>query len=204
MNTPATNSGTTVKSPPEGFEVEEHETMGTLQVMSVSAPSLGEEQPSSGSNSNPTKAEAFAESALGRAIMDTPTSASWTTLGGFTEKVARKLKTRITLRQVDEAICTLSQEEQQKLGIWRTSFGLQFQPILCVNPGARKAGAVNGNSCTCDAKGGHTKEEAMNRFFNSADYNAGRHEVASSNHKANCALWTPPKTSHLHSWRRGH
>ena len=41
------------------------------------------------------------------------------------------------------------------------------------------------------------------RYFQSLDYNAGRHATSNSAHKFNCLLWRPTNSSHLHSWRRG-
>uniref|UniRef100_A0A7S4R141 Uncharacterized protein n=1 Tax=Ditylum brightwellii TaxID=49249 RepID=A0A7S4R141_9STRA len=47
-------------------------------------------------------------------------------------------------------------------------------------------------------------ERKSKRYFNSLDYNAGRHGETTSKHHASCAAWNPPSSGHLHSWRRGY
>ena len=57
-------------------------------------------------------------------------------------------------------------------------------------------------ACSCGVSP-ECSERAYERYFLSQDYNAGRHASTQSKHKASCAMWQPPSTGHLHSWRRG-
>ena len=48
----------------------------------------------------------------------------------------------------------------------------------------------------------HTPQGDVERYFGSHAYNAGRHCSTASTHKGSCAMWRPPTSGHLHSWRR--
>lgn len=145
------------------------------------------------------------ESAVGQAMLQVSTANQWTTLSGFVSKLKRKLPAntvRPSARELATLLASIPSDELQSNGLWVTSFGAELMPIILTNPAyarARRAGA--GEACSC---GVIETADTSARFFGSHDYNAGRHASTTSAHKANCMCWTPPTTSHLHSWRRGY
>ena len=143
------------------------------------------------------------ETELGLALADCGTSGTWSTLDAVAGKVGKKLGKRVTPRELDAVMLKAGKEGMKENGVWRTSFGKKYMPIIVVNPSFRRALEREGGEqgCTClQAKKGDGGDK---RYFGSQDYNAGRHKVVASGHKLNCCMWLPPETSHLHSWRRG-
>ena len=155
------------------------------------------------------------ESDLGQALAATGTSNSWSPLDAVASKVGRRLGRSVTPRELDSFIRQAGETELRRNGVWVTRFpGKDYMPIILVNPAfARSAkaaieaeGAIP-SKCTCGAtpvveSSSSKKPEEAKRYFGSHDYNAGRHSVTTSAHKANCLMWRPPTTGHLHSWRR--
>uniref|UniRef100_A0A6T8I8D6 Uncharacterized protein n=1 Tax=Hemiselmis andersenii TaxID=464988 RepID=A0A6T8I8D6_HEMAN len=143
------------------------------------------------------------ESELGHALASTGTSNQWSMLDGVTTKVNKKLPKdmQVTPRQLDAFLQQVGDAELRKHGIWRTSFGAKYMPIIVVNPAlGRILRLCNGAEPPCSCGALNQRED---RFLSSHAYNAGRHALVASSHKASCGQWTPPQTSHLHSWRRG-
>ena len=220
-------------------------------------------------------------SELGQALSQCSTSAQWSTLDAVATKVSKKLK--ISPRELDEFMVSVGDEALMEYGIWRTSFGAKYMPIVLVNtafgrafqrikeaetmknvtindvPETMKAVSASPLNlrllCTCgvasnpssasgisysssapgsssasrsssglknvgerrsstpaniisdegtiDIVTSSINTNAIQRYFGSTDYNAGRHATLGSGHKPMCLLWRPPTTSHLHSWRRG-
>lgn len=151
------------------------------------------------------------DSVLGRALCQVSTSCQWATLSGVVTKVNKKLavEEHVDARSLVAFMASINKEELNNAGVWVHSFGAQFQPIVIMNPARARARRTEKDSttsgvptCTCSCGGGAPADTA-GRYFASTDYNAGRHAVEGSGHRPNCACWTPPTTSHLHSWRRG-
>lgn len=155
------------------------------------------------------------ESDLGRALAACGTSNSWSTLEAVAAKVSRRTGRRVTPRELDELMLRVGDAALLAHGVWRTSFGKKYMPIVCVNTAfARSAAAAAGNqwTCTCGAAGtgasggcalAQNHKKQTERYFGSQDYNAGRHACTASVHKGQCLMWQPPTSGHLHSWRRG-
>mmetsp|Transcript_1988 Transcript_1988/g.4829 ORF Transcript_1988/g.4829 Transcript_1988/m.4829 type:complete len:151 (+) Transcript_1988:78-530(+) len=143
------------------------------------------------------------DSELGRALVATGTSNQWSMLDGVTTKVNKRLPKdqQVTPKQLDTFLKQVGDEELRQNGIWRTSFGAKYMPIIVVNTGlGRILRLCNGAQPPCSCGALNNRED---KFLSSQAYNAGRHALVASPHKASCGLWTPPQTSHLHSWRRG-
>jgi hypothetical protein len=116
-------------------------------------------------------------------------------------------------------LCRVGDAALLTYGIWRTSFGKKFMPIVTVNTAfARSAAAAADReqwTCTCgatpatanagsgDGAVARKRQNDSERFFGSQDYNGGRHACTASVHKGQCLMWRPPTSGHLHSWRRG-
>ena len=149
------------------------------------------------------------------------TSKQWTTLSAFVNKVNQKLKQnnpKVTVREAASILLSADQNELKKYGIWVTSFGPKFMPIVITNPAHYRfyqslqsvSDETDRNNiiieCTCSARPTIAQKnmEKDRRFYESQDYNAGRHSTSQSSHVVNCLLWAPPTTGHLHSWRRGY
>eukprot|EP01043_Picozoa_sp_COSAG02_P075333 COSAG02_NODE_15486_length_1156_cov_2.068416_1_plen_171_part_00 len=154
------------------------------------------------------------DSELGRALAACGTSNSWSTLEAVATKVSRRAGRKVTPRELDVLMRGVGDATLLAHGIWRTSFGQKFMPIITVNTAfARSAAAADGEqwACTCGAtpaaaSGGavaQKRQKDSDRFFGSQDYNGGRHASTASVHKGQCLMWRPPTTGHLHSWRRG-
>ena len=116
----------------------------------------------------------------------------------------------MSLAELAEHLRALDSEALRKQGIWVTEFGKKYQPIVCINAAYRRAVAGGAIECSCGVGGSDAevvgkkkKIENDKRYYESHDYNAGRHATELSSHKMNCILWTPPSSGHLHSWRRG-
>ena len=158
------------------------------------------------------------DSELGRALAACGTSNNWSTLEAVATKVSRRAGRRVTPRELDALMCGVGDDVLLAHGIWRTSFGKKYMPIVTVNTAfARSAAAATSEqwTCTCGAApapmavtggGGAAAKKRQSdseRFFGSQDYNAGRHACTASVHKGQCLMWRPPTSGHLHSWRRG-
>ena len=136
------------------------------------------------------------------AISSTRTGASWTMLDTVVNKMNKKHSWKQTPRDIDALLVSVGDENLKSLGIFRTSFGKNYMPIVLTNPTYAKA-VKAGKQCSC----GIAKDEASNkvsRTMDSTAYNAGRHNSNKSDHKINCPEWLPPGAGHLHSWRRGY
>lgn len=152
------------------------------------------------------------------AVSGVSTNVQWSTLGA----VAKKMYTRQSESCTPEKVRALARQLRHQPvdvlalnGVWLHDFGEQYQPIVITNAAYRRAraqlpptgdGGGTPVPCTCGANtaagGGGLGAEA--RYFTSMDYNAGKHALHNSGHKANCPQWSPPTSSHLHSWRRGY
>ncbi|CAJ1363757.1 unnamed protein product [Effrenium voratum] len=147
------------------------------------------------------------QSELGEALLGCGTSNQWSTLEAVARKVSKRLNRPVSCRELDDFLLA-GEADMREIGVWRTSFGAKYMPILLVNPafGRARAEARARNEepgCSCGASGSSgASTEGMKRYFGSHDYNAGRHAANLSEHKPNCCLWAPPDAGHLHSWRR--
>ena len=129
------------------------------------------------------------------------TSNNWSLLSSVLSKVNRKTGKPINEERAWDILTSVSKEYLRKRGIWTAAFANG----ICVNPVYARQRAVEeknstamGSECTCSS---HI--ERKDGYFSSHCYNGGRHACTNSSHKANCALWNPPASGHLHSWRRG-
>ena len=154
---------------------------------------------------------------LVQAAAKVSTSNQWTTLPGFIAKLNKKLppSQHVQPKQLASELLAVPADTLAQQGIWLTSFGAKYMPIILTNPAYARAWRtalqkdVEATAeCTCGAHASNGSEaveaQVSSRYFGSQDYNAGRHAPTNSTHKANCLLWTPPSTGHLHSWRRGY
>ena len=76
------------------------------------------------------------------------------------------------------------------------------------NPGSNPRRNLRGNhgsnpGSNSGSNPGINPRTNTEKYFQSLDYNAGRHATHNSTHKFNCLFWRPSNSSHLHSWRRG-
>ena len=143
---------------------------------------------------------------LWEALCQVNTSGQWSTLQGVTRKVSRKVGRPVDSRILDRCILSKSAEVLRHHGVWRCSFGENIAPILVINPSFRRSMQEKSGSlgtCTCQAAPANDTT-TVQRYYHSADYNAGRHAPTNSKHSLSCPQWEPSKTSHLHSWRRGY
>mmetsp|Transcript_27997 Transcript_27997/g.52516 ORF Transcript_27997/g.52516 Transcript_27997/m.52516 type:complete len:150 (+) Transcript_27997:58-507(+) len=145
------------------------------------------------------------ETPIGQALASAATSAQWSTLDAVLRKVNSKIGGRpMDARAFDEFLRSVGDQELQAHGVWRHSFGPKYKPILLVNPAYARAVARDPEGgCSCPRKAPQDQSAAVDNYFNSQNYNAGRHALEASGHIPSCALWRPPTTGHLHSWRRG-
>ena len=133
------------------------------------------------------------------ALRKVRTSNQWSLLEG----VARKMGIKTAV--LHEFLDVTDDETLRVNGVWKCRVGDCY--IVCTNPGYRTGAQSGRDTCSCVAGGGEEsggEERAAERFFGSMDYNAGRHVIKKSGHQTTCAVWKPPSTSHLHSWRRGY
>lgn len=142
------------------------------------------------------------------AVLKVSTANQWTTLAGFVTKVNRKLHSDVKptdSRQLANLLSSISPEELKRNGVWLVSFGGTVPPIILTNPAfaraRREAADSDAEQCKCSFDSQNSRSK---RFFGSNDYNAGRHHTTTSVHVANCPCWSPPTTSHLHSWRKSY
>ena len=109
---------------------------------------------------------------LGQALSMTGTNNTWSTLDAIATKVKKRLGIRkISPKELDDLMLQVGDKELEKHGIWRTSFGSKFMPIVVINPGFGKTMAKrivenpppaaspsdNGEiqiQCTCSAAAG--------------------------------------------------
>lgn len=151
---------------------------------------------------------------LGKVLAACSTSNAWSTLEAVAKKVSKKIGRNVRPRELNDFMDAVGDEALRTSGVWRTSFGAKYMPIVLVNPAYARVFAQSealGSSkivCTCGLapalKSGRDVKEDTKRYFGSHDYNAGRHASTASVHKPNCLMWKPSTTSHLHSWRRGY
>ena len=136
------------------------------------------------------------------------TSNQWSVLESLLPKLNKKLdrvkSAPATLQELTELLVCTDDDVLLLHGIWKHGFGNSM--IVCTNPAFARACAVNGlvlnKVCSCGVGEGH-RDMDHKRYFQSHDYNGGRHASTQSKHIANCSMWRPAPTSHLHSWRRG-
>ncbi|CAM9148884.1 unnamed protein product [Scytosiphon promiscuus] len=156
-------------------------------------------------NAAHTTQQTFFDTPVGQALRDVNTSNQWSTLTGVLTKLNRKLPARqqVDARTLARLLASTPAAELARNGVWTTSFGAKYMPIVIVNRSyARKvAGGEEQGCCSCGK--GDQGGARSSRFFGSQDYNAGRHALEASGHSLSCLCWTPPSTGHLHSWRRG-
>ena len=153
------------------------------------------------------------ESDLGVALQAVRKSNHWSLINAVVIAVNKKLKSTsnvpVSVVMLTDFLASFDAKDLQSHVIWVQSLGAN--PIVCVNPTFVKAAQKHRLSDEPEALvqcsfcvGGNTSAVANARYFGSHDYNAGRHAATNSRHKANCLLWRPPESGHLHSWRRGH
>jgi hypothetical protein len=150
------------------------------------------------------------ESELGKQLAACSTSSAWFTLEAVAGKVSKRAGRKVSPRELDALMVSVGEVELRSHGVWRTSFGKQYMPIVVVNTAFARtvremADPTSPAVCSCGAapKVKAKVEADVNRYFGSQDYNAGRHASTASAHKGQCLMWRPPTTGHLHSWRRG-
>ena len=152
---------------------------------------------------------------------NTSTSVSWSMLDAVVNKMNKKQKTHSTKfspREIDTILIRAGTEKLRKLGIFRTSFGPTYLPIVLTNPAfaaalaKAKTSRLGDISCDCgidtpddpsSTSFRKSKSRGENQFSDSKAYNAGKHNSKLSPHKINCPKWSTPGAGHLHSWRRG-
>ena len=152
---------------------------------------------------------------------NTSTSVSWSMLDAVVNKMNKKQKTHSTKfspREIDTILIRAGTEKLRKLGIFRTSFGPTYLPIVLTNPAfaaalaKAKTSRLGDISCDCGIETPENRSSTSfresklrsdNQFCDSKAYNAGKHSSKLSPHKINCPKWSPPGAGHLHSWRRG-
>lgn len=152
-------------------------------------------------NANPMDGE------LGHALAASGTSNAWSTLEAVAVKVSKRVGRTVSPRELDDLMVHAGDKALLSRGVWRTSFGAKYMPIILVNPAFGRTAVAASEAepmCSCGAgTGDHVRDDRdQKRYFSSQDYNAGRHAVTTSKHKASCLMWRPPSTSHMHSWRR--
>lgn len=150
------------------------------------------------------------------ALLKVNTSSQWSTLDSVLTKVNKTLNKKIEARTLGDFLLKSNDYDLNQHGIWITSFGKNYMPIVLTNRAYARARSICGDNihCTCGIEN-HTNKNKneeennknravnkINKYFKSMDYNAGRHATDNSAHKANCPSWRPPSSSHLHSWRR--
>ena len=156
-----------------------------------------------------------------QAFSNTSTSVSWSMLDAVVNKMNKKRKTHSTKfspREIDAILISVGPEKLRELGIFRTSFGQNYLPIVLTNPAFAAAFAKAKTSgsgvmlCNCGIETPEnpsltsfreSKLRGDNQFSDSKAYNAGKHSSKLSPHKINCCKWSPPGAGHFHSWRRG-
>ncbi|CAN0309356.1 unnamed protein product [Laminaria digitata] len=145
------------------------------------------------------------ETPVGDALRQVHTSNQWSTLTGVLGKLNKKLPAdqQVDARTLAALLTAEPAESLVRSGVWITQFG-DYMPIVLVNRSyARKVALGADETCSCGFDGGGAGNSNNARFFGSQDHNAGRHALKASGHRKDCLRWTPPTTSHLHSWRRG-
>lgn len=143
------------------------------------------------------------------ALSSVSTSNQWTVLESLLPKVNKKLRraeqSEVNTSDLCEMLHNIDERTLELHGVWK--HGFSKGTIVCTNPAFARAclarGMHLGKDCTCGAGCGHRNTDEK-KYFNSHDYNGGRHASTQSKHIANCLLWRPAPTSHLHSWRRGY
>lgn len=150
------------------------------------------------------------DSCIGLALTKVSTSNQWSLLDGVVKRMnAKRGRAGSALLDADTVSAFLKENVSKEAlishGIWLHNVGDTL--IICINPCYGRVRqselAEYGHplvDCTCS---NNRIERKGDRYLNSNDYNAGRHAVTVSTHKASCPLWLPATTSHLHSWRRG-
>eukprot|EP00041_Stephanoeca_diplocostata_P008460 m.125632 g.125632 ORF g.125632 m.125632 type:complete len:173 (-) comp17334_c0_seq1:1139-1657(-) len=157
--------------------------------------------------------EGIFDTPIGCALDSIHTSASWSTLDAVLLKVNKHLNLKTTSRHLATILMTADSANLRLHGVWITSFGKDAQPIVCINAAYRRArqeevaaGLAPPMACKCGNPREHSGATGATakQYFESHDYNAGRHASTVSKHTTSCGQWTPPTTGHLHSWRRGY
>ena len=138
------------------------------------------------------------------------TSNQWSLLSAIVKKLNRKLKDK-TVEEIHVAkfLLAAGKETLKQNGIWIHKVGETdlIININCVYGRARQAEKDSGTAlakgaCTC--RGLINRKDENTQYFNSHDYNGGRHACSNSLHIGSCPGWAPSTSSHLHSWRRKH
>mmetsp|Transcript_7982 Transcript_7982/g.13497 ORF Transcript_7982/g.13497 Transcript_7982/m.13497 type:complete len:193 (+) Transcript_7982:87-665(+) len=143
------------------------------------------------------------------ALSSVSTSNQWSVLESLLPKVNKKLQqanqSAVNTSDLCELLHDIDESTLELHGIWK--HGFSKGTIVCTNPAFARACMARdmnlGKDCSCRAGSGH-RDTDEKKYFNSHDYNGGRHACTQSKHIANCPLWRPAPTSHLHSWRRGY
>mmetsp|Transcript_3581 Transcript_3581/g.5268 ORF Transcript_3581/g.5268 Transcript_3581/m.5268 type:complete len:151 (-) Transcript_3581:897-1349(-) len=125
----------------------------------------------------------------------------WSILGTIVVKLTKRLGKQLTTRELANELKAIPKKDLFFKGIWVHSFGSKYAPIICINPAFGRSNRKQGLDRPCSCK---LKSSNAIRYFNSHDYNGGRHHCTASPHIATCSMWRPPSTGHLHSWRRGY
>mgnify|MGYP005992347675 CR=1 FL=1 len=100
------------------------------------------------------------DSAIGRALLATPTSNSWSMLDAVAAKVSRRLRRRISARELDSLMVRAGDAALRRHGVWRTSFGSKYMPIVLINPAFARTVAGGGaasTTCSCEKRPGATR-----------------------------------------------
>ncbi len=153
------------------------------------------------------------DSGIGKALQEISTSNQWSVLDAVLKKVQKRMTSNdgikyINRKQLIEFLSGTSDSELESFGIWYQ--GLETNIIVCVNPAfgrARQAelrneGSCNTTTCLCPGQSKMNVSDRATKYFNSHDYNGGRHASTQSKHVGRCPLWRPAPSGHLHSWRR--
>ena len=142
------------------------------------------------------------DSELGRALCQTSTSNQWALISNvFLQKISRKLGRPVGESSVVQFLNETESRELMEHGIWKEKAGSSW--IICINPAfgrARREPSKAHTQCPCNKS---TLQRAT-KYFNSTDYNGGRHACTASKHIGSCCHWRPPTSGHLHSWRRSY
>ncbi|CAM9983670.1 unnamed protein product [Ectocarpus sp. 12 AP-2014] len=145
------------------------------------------------------------ETPVGRVLREVNTSKQWSTLTGVLTKVNKRLpaEQQVDARTFARLLTSVPAAELARNGVWTTTFGAKYMPIVIINRAYAWRVAQGGEQGRCSCGEGGRSGSGSSRFFGSQDYNAGRHALEASAHNAGCLCWTPPTAGHLHSWRRG-
>ena len=119
------------------------------------------------------------------ALSATSTSMAWATLDDVLTKMRTSapngVSARVTQRSLARFLESTPSDVLESAGIWVTSFGPKYQPIVITNSEFASACREGGNACSCSTGAN-----------------------GATQHQPGCQVWSPPSTSKLHRKRRSY